>query len=123
MLTIIRAALLASVLLLAGCIDGKLTPAGAAIVKALDLTACSVLEATLPSAPGKVVGAVCEADKPLLDVVLGLLTGPKLATLGARSATPRPVVRCGGRAIAHLDAALAADAQALLDARPECAGR
>ncbi len=121
MMKLMQGAVLALAISMAGCVNGQLTPAGAAVIRAIDLSACAVLEARLPTEAGRVVGDVCAADKPLLDLVLGVLVAPKLATLGPAEA--RPPVRCAGRAIGHVDAALAPKVQAGLDAQPGCASR
>lgn len=124
MMKLMRGAALALVIsATAGCVNGQLTPTGAAVIRAIDLSACAVLEARLPTEAGRVVGDVCAADKPLLDLVLGVLVASKLATLTPAPTDPRPAVRCGGRAIGHVDAVLAPKVQAGLDAQAACAAR
>jgi hypothetical protein len=115
----IVAALLA--LVLSAC---HLTPEAANVIKAVDLAACTVLEARLPCGAGQIVGDVCAADKPLLDAVLAATAeSPPSAPTRVPTllvARPRPPVRCGARAIGHIDPDLAPRVQAQLDARPEC---
>lgn len=112
-------------LLVSAC---HLTPEAANVVKAADVTACTVLEARLPGNAGQIIGDVCAADKPLLDAVLAALAAdgasptpnPPSRVPAPLVARPRPPVRCGERVIGHVDPEFTPRVQRQLDARPEC---